>query len=225
MKLKGFTLSEVLITIGIIGVVAAMTLPSLVNNAKNKELEAAFKKQYSLLTQALNFMILNDICTTTECMMESNYQIVDKFSRFYKSVKICELGTDDENCFPRAQTDYKYKNYTKTAYLNSSAFDDGQFYTIDGALIAFERRSSDQNIIISIDVNGRNKGPNLLGHDLFAFAVQNKGSVGVIVPMGADNTLYEQEDFCSLENTTSAYNGMGCTVKALYEKDFFKDLP
>lgn len=37
--LKGFTLAEVLITLGIIGVVAAMTMPTLINNTKNKELE------------------------------------------------------------------------------------------------------------------------------------------------------------------------------------------
>lgn len=39
-----FTLAEVLITLGIIGVVAAMTLPSVINSTKNKQLEASFKK-------------------------------------------------------------------------------------------------------------------------------------------------------------------------------------
>lgn len=37
MNNKGFTLAEVLITLGIIGVVAAMTLPTLVNNNRNKQ--------------------------------------------------------------------------------------------------------------------------------------------------------------------------------------------
>lgn len=46
---KAFTLAEVLITLGIIGVVAAMTLPTVINNTKNKELETAFKKTYSQL--------------------------------------------------------------------------------------------------------------------------------------------------------------------------------
>ncbi len=54
MQLKGFTMAEVLITLGIIGVVAAMTLPSLINNNRNKALEAAFKKNYSVIEQALN---------------------------------------------------------------------------------------------------------------------------------------------------------------------------
>ena len=42
-----FTLAEVLITLGIIGVVAALTLPTVINNVHHKELETALKKQYS----------------------------------------------------------------------------------------------------------------------------------------------------------------------------------
>ena len=42
-KQKAFTLAEVLITLGIIGVVAAMTLPAVINTTKNKELETALK--------------------------------------------------------------------------------------------------------------------------------------------------------------------------------------
>ena len=53
MKNRAFTLAEVLITIGIIGVVAAMTLPSLINNSQKKELEAGLKKNYSVIQQAL----------------------------------------------------------------------------------------------------------------------------------------------------------------------------
>ena len=51
---QAFTMAEVLITIGIIGVVAAMTLPSLINNAQNKEFEEGLKRYYSILSQALD---------------------------------------------------------------------------------------------------------------------------------------------------------------------------
>ena len=57
MKNKGFTMAEVLITLGIIGVVAAMTLPTLINNNRNKALETGLKRSYSVLSQAL------DMCT------------------------------------------------------------------------------------------------------------------------------------------------------------------
>lgn len=49
MSFKGFTLAEVLITLGIIGVVAAMTMPALINATKNAELKTASKKGYSVV--------------------------------------------------------------------------------------------------------------------------------------------------------------------------------
>ena len=52
-KKAAFTLAEVLITLGIIGIVAAMTLPVIIQDTKNKELEAQFKKGYSSLQQAI----------------------------------------------------------------------------------------------------------------------------------------------------------------------------
>ena len=42
-----------MITLGIIGVVAALTLPALINDKQNKELEAKYKKVYSVMQQAL----------------------------------------------------------------------------------------------------------------------------------------------------------------------------
>lgn len=59
MRKFGFTLAEVLITLGIIGVVAAMTMPVLINNVRNKQLETAFKGAYSILSQAVQ-QVAND---------------------------------------------------------------------------------------------------------------------------------------------------------------------
>lgn len=50
---KAFTLAEVLITLGIIGIVAAMTLPTLVAKHQKVVLEARLKKNYSVISQAL----------------------------------------------------------------------------------------------------------------------------------------------------------------------------
>ena len=51
-KVFGFTLAEVLITLGVIGVVAAMTIPTLMTNLQNRKLESQFKEGYSILSQA-----------------------------------------------------------------------------------------------------------------------------------------------------------------------------
>ena len=50
---KGFTLSEVLITLGIIGVVAAMTIPTLMTKINHIKLKSQFKEGYAILSQAV----------------------------------------------------------------------------------------------------------------------------------------------------------------------------
>ena len=49
----GFTLSEVLITLGIIGIVAAMTLPALINKYQERVLVVSAKRSYAIVTNAL----------------------------------------------------------------------------------------------------------------------------------------------------------------------------
>jgi len=58
-----FTLAEVLITLGIIGVVAAMTIPGLINNYKAVRLHSQFLKSYSTIQQAMKLMISDDVST------------------------------------------------------------------------------------------------------------------------------------------------------------------
>ena len=53
-KSSAFTLAEVSITLGIIGIVAAMTLPSLISKYQNKILANQAKKSYSMILNALN---------------------------------------------------------------------------------------------------------------------------------------------------------------------------
>ena len=52
-KKSGFTLAEVLVTLMIIGVIAAMTIPSLMQSTAQQEYKAAFKKAVSMLNQAV----------------------------------------------------------------------------------------------------------------------------------------------------------------------------
>ena len=54
-KNLGFTLAEVLLTLGIIGVVAAMTIPMLITNYQKKQVAAQLKESYSVFQQAVNF--------------------------------------------------------------------------------------------------------------------------------------------------------------------------
>ncbi|MDR1168777.1 MAG: prepilin-type N-terminal cleavage/methylation domain-containing protein, partial [Heliobacteriaceae bacterium] len=50
---KGFTLAEVLITLGIIGIIAALTMPALISDYKEKATVAKLKKVYSIFSQVM----------------------------------------------------------------------------------------------------------------------------------------------------------------------------
>ena len=59
-KSLGFTLAEVLITLGIIGVVAAMTMPTLINSTQGAQYKAAFKKALSAISQGVTLNVALD---------------------------------------------------------------------------------------------------------------------------------------------------------------------
>ena len=68
-KKTGFTLAEVLITLGIIGVVAALTIPTLIQKQTNAFTEASLKKFYSTFNQAIKASVEeNGDMTTWESM-------------------------------------------------------------------------------------------------------------------------------------------------------------
>lgn len=54
IKKFGFTLAEVLITLGIIGVVAAMTIPTLMQKTNDAELKSGYKKMISVINQGIS---------------------------------------------------------------------------------------------------------------------------------------------------------------------------
>lgn len=64
MKRKAFTLAEVLITLAIIGVVAAMTIPTLISDVSKKQHLVAFKKKYVEIVQAIKLSAIDNMETS-----------------------------------------------------------------------------------------------------------------------------------------------------------------
>ena len=217
----GFTLAEVLITLGIIGVVAAMTLPSLIQDKQNRELQTGLKKAYSTISQALMLYQAENGEPLKPSQLKI-YELKPILMKYIKNVKDCGYGALPfvaKACIPANKNFYKNFNGKNDIYINR--FDDGQFIMNDSMFVMIENGDTEM-LFISVDVNGVHKKPNYLGQDLFMFQIDNEGR---FLPMGAKGTFYYsiRDDYCS--NSNSTMNGAGCTVKALSDKDFFKNMP
>ncbi len=221
-----FTLAEVLITLGIIGVVAALTLPTLIANKRAKELEVALKKNASILQQAVMMINLEDGEDLSHTVVNSGIRTLkNKLKPHLNVLKDCGYGTDISACVenPAFVADAKnvYKTYNKATTASNNTLDDGQLLLADGALIFIEESGGSFNMFISVDVNGYQKGPNLWGHDLFTFEITRDGK---FLPMGAVGTSTTANIYCS-KTSTNSMNGMACTYKALTDPNYFKQLP
>ena len=227
LKKVAFTLAEVLITLGIIGVVAALTLPAVIKNKENMELQSSLKLAYSTLNQAL-LLYQNDNGIPLKPEDIGTLQLKPILLKYIKNAKDCGWGTDAENaCVPNKnyvsdKENYKpiYKIFVGNDEIIFTFFDDGQFIMNNSMLVMLENSVQFQYIHISVDINGINKKPNRLGQDLFMFQISDDGR---LLPMGANGTRWS-EYYCQT-NLNNVMNGAGCTNKALREKDFFKKLP
>lgn len=81
-KRFGFTLAEVLITLGIIGVVAAMTMPTLMNSTQGAQYKTAYKKALSAISQAIvlnvaldDYNLADTVSTSTASNTQSLYTL------------------------------------------------------------------------------------------------------------------------------------------------------
>ena len=213
---KGFTLAEVLITLGVIGVVSAMTMPILIKNIQHKSLESQFKKSYSQLSQVIEQARIED-----GNFSYSNYgEIRDFIKEKYKKIKI--VDNFDTSYLESFKTYNKSKGgnmirgncfeYHKKGYL--------QFINSDGSFISMCAHDY-HGVMISVDTNGY-KGPNSFGHDLFFFVLKNS-KLSYLSSINRDCTDNEEcpdAGFiwvgapCSINSNSSA-NGLSCLNYAL----------
>lgn len=203
-----------------------MTMPVLVQNVRNRELESALKKSSSVIAQALNMYLAENGAPVTEGL--AIHQLKPAIIKYFNVIEDCGLGFDDadsaciKNYGDADKNSSTYKNYNGTSAINLSFFDDGQFVLTDGTLILIENQVTSRTYI-SVDVNGYNKRPNRLGQDLFMFQLFDDGS---LTPMGAKGTYFysENDSYCS-KTSSNPSNGAGCTYKALSDPSFWKSLP
>ena len=195
---SAFTLAEILITLGIIGVVAALTMPALINRTRNKELHTAFLKTYSELNQVAQKYYVDNGISITEATIDAHSNLATQImTEYYKGatkVTAGGMGTKDE--------EGNYKAFYSIRTLNGHAYSGGAnsngsnssfmcdnspfFQTASGALFIFNDNATEGDPtgpVVCVDVNGQ-KAPNRYGMDYFLFAFTKDSKV---VPMGDIN--------------------------------------
>ncbi len=192
-KRFAFTLAETLITLGVIGIIAAMTIPNLVQSYNEKVTVTKVKKMYSILSNAYEMSKLEneqEFVTGTA----ADVKVADLFKPYLKVVKDC--GNTDLSCL----TDTNYKNKLGTNKVNYNR--NNRYYKLalnDGSVLIFRGGQNygdfKYNFEILYDVNGKG-GPNQWGYDLFEFDEYK----GQIRPCGV---VKDWEQTCPTE--TSGY--------------------
>lgn len=207
-----FTLAEVLITLGIIGVVAAMTMPSLIQSYKEKATVTAVKQSYSIFAQALKMVTIDnpDLSTLTDSSLSAkeNSQIMfNEISKHIKKVKSCDV---DKKCMGNTYylnlNNEKVSNWDTYNNLVTGVLANGTSFWILSlpASISGEETYAGQ---IGIDING-NKRPNKFGVDFFWFTFNKNGELFAGRGQGPGGTYWN----CELSPSNSNWsNGYGCS--------------
>ena len=175
-RLAAFTLAEVLVTLGIIGVVSAMTVPTLMQNYQRQSYVTQLHKVYNELQQAsLRYMTDRNAINMKEAGFNSQASADSFIESNFKVINSC--GTSLTPCF-KNRADYKKLSGetvaswggcqgTRTHYSLASGASLGVCYRTDGTSMVAE---------IFVDANGQ-KGPNIVGRDLMNFFLYNDGTI------------------------------------------------
>lgn len=217
MRKHGFTLAEILITLGIIGVVAALTAPTLVNNAANAQIRPTLTKAVSALEQVNLAIINNNEYDSLADIPDNNNdnsildEYVDALSR-----EISGAVVDDNN--------HNRLHMKGNIDIEVNAINPNSTYNAGGGL-----RGHFADVIIDID--GVGTQPNdQMGNDQYRFAIDRTGSV---LPYGgralysANNALghwssavVNSPNFnCDSVETAQSSQGINCAGSAMENDD------
>lgn len=185
-KQIAFTLAEALITMTILGVIAALTIPGLTMSMQKSEHVSGMRKAYSTLTQAVSKMnFANDLANYTK-FWDNDNTFWREFTKQLNTMKVC--ANNESGCFT--------KNQIKKLDGSSLGVIDGKNYTVrtadgycyqytpgvvDASTYGIEEKDAQKSLgTFLVDVNA-DGNPNTIGRDLYYFIyVEEKG----VIPAG-----------------------------------------
>lgn len=175
MRNYGFTLAETLITLGIIGVVAALTIPTLITNYQKHSYYTQFMKARSVIENALRLYANDHDCPTNEPLCNPENDVIEEFSRYFKGATILDDTNYKKICkgYDKLPISWDFKNIERNVHsdicdgsgdIRTSKYNG--FVTLDGLLINLQTDIGDFGCSL-VDVNGPDSGPNIAGRDIF----------------------------------------------------------
>ncbi len=227
MKKRSFTLSETLIALTIIGIIAAITIPNVMLVNRDRQIVSALKKMHTSLSQAhrmarLGGEDLNEKMKSTTSTLLAATAMLEYFEPYLNITKKC-TSSSITGCFP-AGVKYKRLNGANYGVLDTTMSNQRVNARLaDGTSVAFftwgnkgcnYTSNNLKNVCgqFYVDVNG-DKGPNQQGIDYFSFYITETD----VVPEGADGdvAVMVKED-CLIRKSAQGWN---CAPWVLYKEN------
>lgn len=203
-----FTLAEVLITLGIIGIIAAMTLPAVITKYRKKQTAAVLKETYSLLNQAV--MLSENTNGSKEY-----WDFTLSSENFYKTYLQKYLKHSKEYFGETSFNNIKYECLKGNCYQGAYAHADTPKIALqNGTILIISNHEESDSILIYADINGMKK-PNIRGIDMFLFNIsKTKG----VVPYGYEVQKETSENYlhknATREEITDAGANASCNLNS-----------
>ncbi len=193
-KLSAFTLSEVLITLSIIGVISALTVPTLINSYQKKTQVVQLRKVMNDVANAIDMYITEEGKSKFSATSYYKNSINSLVTQKLKYVKSCSANTT--GCFAS-------ENYLPIGSGDAAEFKcAGTSYLLANSAAICLTKNANGIITVNVDTNGPD-GPNIGGRDMFEFYVNSLGEIRYCSGGGIT---------CDTEKTgcTGSATGKGC---------------
>jgi prepilin-type N-terminal cleavage/methylation domain-containing protein len=225
-KFKGFTLVEVLLVVAIVGIISAITIPSIITKYQKKVVETKLKEDYAIFQQVIRSNLADGV-SMDMTVVDGSTQILKTFVNTYFAhyMKISKICVEKAGCWQSKTQNKDLKNNKLPngwdrggigigSGIITLRLDNGTNLCIDGWGGGDIRRrfgvdtTSNSGLTIYIDANG-DSGPNRIGKDIYVLTYTSDNG---ILPAGYHKTASEIDKNCSLKYTDS-FAGAFCLLK------------
>lgn len=229
MHKKSFTLAETIITLTIVGIIAALTIPNLLRKYSDHADIVRVNEAYSILDNALKMAIADkgpienwDWPNPKVQYNDNNSSYLAKvLSEHLKVEKICDsyiMGKWENKCF-NDLSGYYYNLLGNFASGNGTVTSRrGQMILVNGMRLYINSNTTDGSYngefgSITVDINGK-KTPNRLGYDVFSFKIGRNGLTKKAIGWWA---TYDSSS-CNITNTAATQlGGISCSYWIYYK--------